>query len=80
MAFQLKQLSGTSNYVILQQDAAAGFTLLVAEVVQLPDGYAIYRMDVTGVLATELDSPTDALSAFESWVVEHGVVPGAISI
>jgi len=69
MTFELKAITGTSNHVIVQRSGESHAATLVAEVVELSDGYTIYRMDVTGVLGSELDSPESALAYFEHWVL-----------
>ena len=40
---------------------------LVAEIVEYPEGYTLYRMDATGELASELANPDDALLFYEAW-------------
>ena len=40
---------------------------LVAEIVEYPEGYTLYRMDATGELATALANPDDALLFYEAW-------------
>lgn len=68
MTFELRAISGTPNHLIVQRSGPASVARLVAEIVQLGDGYTIYRMDVTGVLGSALESPAAALEFFEAWV------------
>ena len=70
MTFELRAISGTPNHLIVQRSAAASAALLVAEIVQMSDGFTIYRMDVTGVLGSGFDSPASALDFFVAWVRE----------
>ena len=81
MTFSLHPIAGTPNYLIRQKKADGGLVTLVAEVVEYPEGYTLYRMDATGVLAAELPSPDDALAFYKNWVVEtnptiEGIVEG----
>ena len=70
MGFTLRALTGTGNHVVVRRASKSLVAQLVAEIVQMPDGYTIYRMDVTGVLGSGFGSPTEALAFFESWVSE----------
>lgn len=70
MTFSLHPIAGTTNYLIRQKKADGGLVTLVAEVVEYPGGYTLYRMDATGVLAADLASPDDALAFYENWVIE----------
>ncbi len=67
MAFELRPITGTPNHLIVQRAAPAAPAMLVAEIVEMPDGYTIYRMDVTGVLGDHLPTPAAALDYFEEW-------------
>lgn len=70
MTFELRAISGTPNHLIVQRSGEASAALLVAEIVQMSDGFTIYRMDVTGVLGSGFASPATALTFFEEWVRE----------
>lgn len=70
MTFTLHPIAGTPNYLIRQKAAGGGAVTLVAEIVEYPDGYTLYRMDATGVLAAELPSPDDALALYKQWVTD----------
>ena len=67
MTFTLHPIAGTPNYLIRQKKADGGLVTLVAEVVEYPEGYTLYRMDATGELATALANPDDALLFYEAW-------------
>ena len=67
MAFTIHPLADTGNYVIRQRSGSAG-VVLVAEVVRSMSGYAVLRMDETGVLAENLPSPLSALCFYTLWV------------
>lgn len=67
MVFELRSISGTPNHLIVQRTAPSAPAMLVAEIVEMPDGYTIYRMDVTGVLGDHLPTPAAALEYFEDW-------------
>ena len=68
MTFTLHPIAGTANYLIRRRSTENSLVTLVAEVVEFPDGYTLYRMDATGELAAELASPDDALAFYKSWV------------
>lgn len=70
MTFELRAISGTPNHLIVQRSSEVAAALLVAEIVQMSDGFTIYRMDVTGVLGSGFDTPVSALDFFEAWVRE----------
>ncbi len=70
MTFSLHPIAGTPNFLIRQKKADQSLVTLVAEVVEYPEGYTLYRMDATGELATELPSPDDALAFYQAWVIE----------
>lgn len=70
VTFSLHPIAGTPNFLIRQKKADESFVTLVAEVVEYPEGYTLYRMDATGELAAELASPDAALAAYKAWVVE----------
>ncbi|CAN5274980.1 hypothetical protein BH09ACT5_BH09ACT5_12510 [soil metagenome] len=74
MTFTLHPIAGTPNYLIRQKSADQPLVTLVAEVVEYPEGYTLYRMDATGELATELPTPDDALAFYEAWVSETNPV------
>jgi len=81
VTFSLHPIAGTPNYLIRQKKADEHLVTLVAEVVEYPDGYTLYRMDATGELATELPTPDDALAFYKAWVIEtnptiEGIVEG----
>ena len=81
MTFSLHPIAGTPNYLIRQKKADEHLVTLVAEVVEYPEGYTLYRMDATGELATELPTPDDALAFYKAWVIEtnptiEGIVEG----
>ena len=81
MTFSLHPIAGTPNYLIRQKKADQSLVTLVAEIVEYPEGYTLYRMDATGELATELASPDDALAFYKAWVIDtnpviEGVVEG----
>jgi hypothetical protein len=69
MTFALRAIAGTQNHLIVQRSDALP-AQLVAEIVLMPDGFTIYRMDVTGVLGSGLASPAAALEYFTDWVRE----------
>lgn len=69
MTFSLRPIAGTPNHLV-QRKNSDGMTEFLAEVVEYPEGFTIYRMDATGVLATELPDPESALTFYESWVRE----------
>jgi len=68
VTFTLHPIAGTPNYLIRRRSTENSLVTLVAEVVEFPDGYTLYRMDATGELAAELASPDDALEYYKSWV------------
>ncbi|MBX3098264.1 MAG: hypothetical protein KF761_01670 [Salinibacterium sp.] len=68
MMFSLHPISGTPNYLIRQKRRDQPGVTLVAEVVEYPEGYTLYRMDATGVLAAQLATPDEALSFYKDWV------------
>ena len=70
VTFTLHPIAGTPNYLIRQKKADEHVVTLVAEVVEYPTGYTLYRMDATGELATELATPDDALAFYKTWVIE----------
>lgn len=72
MVFELRAIGGTANHLIVQRPTPSAPVMLVAEVVEMPEGYTIYRMDVTGVLGDQLPTPEAALEYFERWVTETG--------
>lgn len=81
VTFSLHPIAGTPNFLIRQRKSDQSLVTLVAEVVQYPEGYTLYRMDATGELATELPTPDDALSFYRAWVIEtnptiEGIVEG----
>ena len=81
VTFSLHPIAGTPNYLIRQKKADQSLVTLVAEVVEYPEGYTLYRMDATGELATELPTPDDALAFYKAWVIEtnpviEGIVEG----
>ena len=81
MTFSLHPIAGTPNYLIRQKKADQSLVTLVAEVVEYPEGYTLYRMDATGVLAHSLASPDDALAFYKTWVIDtnptiEGIVEG----
>ena len=81
MTFSLHPIAGTPNYLIRQKKGDQSLVTLVAEIVEYPEGYTLYRMDATGELATELASPDDALAFYKAWVLDtnptiEGIVEG----
>ena len=70
MTFSLHPIAGTPNYLIRQKKSDQSLVTLVAEVVEYPEGYTLYRMDATGELAMELPTPDDALEYYKAWVIE----------
>jgi len=81
VTFSLHPIAGTPNFLIRQRKADQSLVTLVAEVVEYPEGYTLYRMDATGELATQLASPDDALAFYKAWVIEtnpiiEGIVEG----
>ncbi|CAN5625746.1 hypothetical protein BH10ACT7_BH10ACT7_25780 [soil metagenome] len=68
MTFELRAISGTPNHLIVQRSSTVSAATLVAEIVRMPDGFTIYRMDVTGVLGSGYETPAAALKFFEDWV------------
>ena len=68
MTFSLHPIAGTPNYLIRRRASENSLVTLVAEVVEYPSGYTLYRMDATGELAADLASPDDALLYYEAWV------------
>ena len=74
MTFSLHPIAGTPNYLIRQKKSDQSLVTLVAEVVEYPEGYTLYRMDATGELATELATPDDALAFYKNWVIETNPV------
>ena len=67
MTFTLHPIAGTPNYLIRQKKADEHVVTLVAEIVEYPEGYTLYRMDATGELASALANPDDALLFYEAW-------------
>ena len=79
MTFSIRPISGTANYIIRQRADESSLVSLVAEVVEFPDGYTLYRMDATGQLATGLATPESALAFYEQWVNEtHPNIEGIL--
>jgi hypothetical protein len=81
VTFSLHPIAGTPNYLIRQKRSDEHLVTLVAEIVEYPEGYTLYRMDATGELATELPTPDDALAFYQAWVIEtnptlEGIVEG----
>lgn len=74
MTFSLHPIAGTPNYLIRQKKSDEHVVTLVAEVVEYPEGYTLYRMDATGELATELATPDDALAFYTAWVIQTNPV------
>ena len=70
VTFTLHPIAGTPNYLIRQKKADQSIVTLVAEVVEYPEGYTLYRMDATGLLAAELATPDEALAFYKAWVFE----------
>ena len=78
VTFTLRPISGTPNHIIRLR-TPEGAVVLVAEIVEFPDGYTVYRMDATGVLAAGLESPESALEFYESWVRETNPIIEGVS-
>ena len=78
MTFTLRPIAGTPNHLIRQR-TPEGTVVLVAEIVEFPEGYTLYRMDATGVLAAELPSPEKALEFYEAWVRDTNPVIAGVS-
>jgi hypothetical protein len=74
VTFSLHPIAGTPNYLIRQKKSDQSLVTLVAEVVEYPEGYTLYRMDATGELASRLASPDAALAFYETWVIETNPV------
>ena len=72
MTFELRAISGTDNHVIVQRATPDAPATLVAEVVRMPNGMTIYRMDVTGVLGEGFAGAEEALEFFTEWVRTTG--------
>ena len=69
--YSLRPIPGTPNYLI-RHHAEGAPVVLVAEVVEHPEGYTLYRMDATGVLGFGIPDPESALAHYERWVRETG--------
>ena len=81
VTFSLHPIAGTPNYLIRQKSSDDHLVTLVAEIVEHPEGYTLYRMDATGELAAQLATPDDALAFYKEWVIEtnpiiEGIVEG----
>ena len=72
VTFSLHPIAGTPNFLIRRRSSETSLVTLVAEIVEYPEGYTLYRMDATGELASELANPDDALLFYEAWAREHG--------
>jgi hypothetical protein len=69
VTFTLRPIAGTANHLV-QRRNSDGLIEFVAEIVRYPEGYTLYRMDATGVLASELSDPESALEFYDRWVRE----------
>ena len=67
VTFSLHPIAGTPNFLIRRRSAETSLVTLVAEIVEYPEGYTLYRMDATGELASALANPDDALLFYEAW-------------
>ena len=67
VTFSLHPIAGTPNFLIRRRSSEHSLVTLVAEIVEYPEGYTLYRMDATGELATALANPDDALLFYEAW-------------
>jgi len=67
MVFSLRPITGTPNFLIRQTSPDGPGVVLVAEIVEFPEGYTLYRMDATGQLAASLPTPESALEFYENW-------------